>query len=457
MRVHILGICGTFMGGLALIARELGWQVSGADQGIYPPMSDQLRAAGIELSEGYASLPGAAQCDAVIVGNAMTRGLPAVEQLLREKRPLISGPDWLYQQVLRKRTVLAVAGTHGKTTTSAMLTWILECAGLQPGFLIGGVPLNFGVSARLGDGEVFVVEADEYDSAFFDKRSKFVHYRPDVLVLNNLEFDHADIFEDLAAIRRQFHHLVRTLPDNGLILRHRPDSALDSLLEMGCWTPLESFGAGGDWRTDRLDAAGRQFRVLHAGAETGRVAWSLIGDFNAENALAAIAAAAHLGVAPAQACAALDRFKSPRRRLELRGEVNGVTVYDDFAHHPTAIAASVQALRRAAPEQRLIAVLDPASNTMRMGVHRETLAPALRGADRVLLYRQPDVQFDLERVAAQCPVPAAVFTELDTLVQTLAADSRPGDQILIMSNGAFGAIHGKLLNALTARDHDHAT
>ena len=449
MRLHILGICGTFMGGLALLARELGWQVSGADQGIYPPMSDQLREAGIDLTQGYAGLPATEECEAIIVGNAMTRGIPAVEQLLSEKRLLISGPDWLYKQVLHQRTVLAVAGTHGKTTTASMLAWILEYAGLEPGFLIGGVPLNFGVSARLGGGRYFVVEADEYDSAFFDKRSKFVHYRPDLLILNNLEFDHADIFENIAAVRRQFHHLVRIMPGNGLILRHSPDAPLETLLEMGCWTPVKTFGSDGDWRYILMDEAGRRFKVLHGNLESGQVAWSLIGEFNCENALAAIAAAAHVGVKPALACEALATFKNPRRRLELRGEVGGIRVYDDFAHHPTAIAATVQALRKAVPGQRIIAVLDPASNTMRMGVHRETLAPALKGADRVLLYRVKNLHFDLQSVADNCAVSAAVFADVEALVQTLAHDARPGDHILIMSNSAFGGIHDKLLKALS--------
>ncbi len=452
MRVHILGICGTFMGGLALLARELGWQVSGADSGIYPPMSDQLTDAGIELTEGYASLPEPDECEAVIVGNAMTRGLPAVELLLNQKRPLISGPNWLYEQVLSQRTVLAVAGTHGKTTTSSMLAWILEYAGLQPGFLIGGVPLNFGVSARLGGGQYFVVEADEYDSAFFDKRSKFVHYRPDILILNNLEFDHADIFENIDAIYRQFHHLVRTLPANGLVLQHHPDSALEQLLAMGCWTPVQSFGSGGDWRYTLLDPAGRHFIVSQGETEVGRIEWDLIGEFNCENALAAIAAAAGVGVKPELACAGLAEFKSPRRRLELRGEVNGLQVYDDFAHHPTAIAATLGALRQSAPQRRIIAVLDPASNTMRMGVHQDTLAPALKAADRVLLYRVNNMQFDLQSVADACPVPATVFNDIDNLVQALVAQTQAGDLILIMSNSGFGGVHEKLLNALSNSD-----
>ncbi len=439
------------MGGLALLARELGWQVSGADTGIYPPMSDQLREAGIELCEGYAGLPDSADCNAIVVGNAMTRGLPAVEQLLTQKRPLVSGPDWLYTQVLQERTVLAVAGTHGKTTTASMLSWILERAGLEPGFLIGGVPLNFGVSARLGKGKYFVVEADEYDSAFFDKRSKFVHYRPDVLILNNLEFDHADIFDDLKAIRRQFHHLVRTLPANALILRHTPDDSLETLLEMGCWTPVITFGRAGDWSYTVLDKAAHSFTIQHGASDVGRVDWSLLGEFNCENALAAIAAAAHVGVSPEIACQALADFKNPRRRLELRGEFNGVRVYDDFAHHPTAIAATVLALSKAAPGQRIIAVLDPASNTMRMGVHQETLAPALKYADRIYLYQGQKLHFDLHVVTDACSGRASIFSDVDALVQSLAIETQPGDHVLIMSNSAFGGIHQKLLDALAQR------
>ena len=450
MRLHILGICGTFMGGLALIARQLGWQVSGSDSGIYPPMSEQLNAAGITLTQGYDTLPPSSECDTVIVGNAMTRGLPVVEQLLTEKRSLVSGPAWLYDQVLADKTVLAVAGTHGKTTTSSMLAWILDRANLEPGFLIGGVPLNFGCSARLGTGRYFVIEADEYDTAFFDKRSKFVHYRPEVLILNNLEFDHADIFDDLAAIRRQFHHLVRILPSNGLVLRHAPDDELDTLLEMGCWTSVNSFGPTGDWRYTLMDETGSHFKVWHHETEVGQVCWPLIGTFNCDNAVAALAAAAHVGVDPAVACAALSTFKSPRRRLELRGEIKGIKVYDDFAHHPTAIAATLHALRTAIPPQdRIIAVLDPASNTMRMGVHSKTLAPALQEADRIVLFQEHNLNFDLQQVADNCAHSATVSADLTTLVQTLATELQPGDHVLIMSNGAFGAIHDHLLQALT--------
>ena len=449
-RVHILGICGTFMGGLALLARELGMTVSGADQGIYPPMSEQLATAGIDLVEGYQAAQLDEPLDEVVVGNAMTRGNPVVERLLDEKRQLLCGPQWLYRHVLAGRRVLAVAGTHGKTTTASMLTWMLEHAGRHPGFLIGGVPLNFGISARLGTGP-FVVEADEYDSAFFDKRSKFVHYRPDVLVLNNLEFDHADIFRDLTDIKRQFHHLVRILPARGHVLAAAGDPALDELLAMGCWTPLQRFGIGaGEWqaRLDTPDA--RRFTVRDPQGTEHGVQWSLIGRHNVMNALAAIAAAHAEGVSPLQACDALATFEAPRRRLELRGTVRGVHVYDDFAHHPTAVRATLEALRAAVGEERIVAVLDPASNTMRMGVHRDTLAPSLDAADRVLLHRPPRIEFPLECVAGAVKAPVSVHESVDAIVDALVAEVRSGDHVLIMSNGGFGGIHGKLAAALEA-------
>ena len=487
MHTHILGICGTFMGGLAQLARELGHTVSGSDQGIYPPMSEQLERSGIALTQGF----GAAQLDGfddtrtteIVVGNALTRGHPVVERLLREKRELISGPQWLYRHVLAKRKVLAVAGTHGKTTTSAMLAWILQHAGLEPGFLIGGVPGHFGISARLGTGP-FVIEADEYDSAFFDKRSKFVHYRPDVLVLNNLEFDHADIFRDLADIQRQFHHLIRTVAQQGQILACTPDAALDAVLRMGCWSELQRFGPGdgpGDSPEDAL-GAGRE-NVLQDGLEDGvdndtaarwrvtldtsdasaftlhtpdgnaqSVQWQLIGRHNAMNALAAVSAAACVGVSLATACAALAQFQSPRRRLELHASVDGVRIYDDFAHHPTAVRATLQALRAAVGDARIIAVLDPASNTMRMGVHRDTLAPALHDADRVLLHRTGDMGFALEEVATEVRAITSVHDDVADIVSNLCAELQPGDHVLIMSNGGFGGIHKLLAGALaTAR------
>ncbi len=451
MKVHVLGVCGTFMGGLALLARELGHQVSGADQGIYPPMSEQLAAAGIALTEGFDAAQLDAHFDEVVVGNAMTRGNPAVERLLEEKRPLESGPAWLYRHVLAGRRVLAVAGTHGKTTTASMLAWILDHAGREPGFLIGGVPRNFGVSARMGHGP-FVVEADEYDSAFFDKRSKFVHYRPDVLVVNNLEFDHADIFRDLADVRRQFHHLVRTVPAGGTILAGAPDESIDALLAMGCWTPVTRFGEGaGAWklRLERPDATAFTVHAPDGGEHA--VSWPIIGRHNALNALAAVAAAAMEGVDAQTACTALEGFEPPRRRLELRATVNGIRIYDDFAHHPTAVRATLEALRAAVGEARIVAVLDPASNTMRMGVHRDTLAPALAAADRVLLHRPARMGFPLEEVAAAVRAPATVHDTVDGIVAALCAELLPGDHVLVMSNAGFGGIHGRLAAALEAR------
>jgi UDP-N-acetylmuramate: L-alanyl-gamma-D-glutamyl-meso-diaminopimelate ligase len=446
--VHILGICGTFMGGVALLARELGHAVSGADQGIYPPMSDQLRGAGIELTEGFDAAQLDADPDLVVVGNAMTRGIPVVERLLDDKRALVSGPQWLHRNVLARRTVLAVAGTHGKTTTASMLAWILEHAGQAPGFLIGGVPPNFGVSARLGSGP-FVVEADEYDTAFFDKRSKFVHYRPDVLILNNLEFDHADIFRDLDDVKRQFHHLVRTIARGARILVREDDAALEEVLAMGCWAPVQRFGlARGEWRMtpEREDAA--EFSIAAADGTAARVRWPLIGRHNALNAVAAVAAAHAVGVPLDAAADALAAFRAPRRRLELRGEINGIRIYDDFAHHPTAISATLGALRAAVGEARIVAVLDPASSTMRMGVHRDTLAPALAAADRVLLHRPAALEFDLRQVAVAARAPATVHEQVDDIVATLCRELAAGDHVLVMSNAGFGGIHRKLLTAL---------
>lgn len=456
MHTHILGICGTFMGGLAQLARELGHSVSGSDKGIYPPMSEQLERSGIALTQGFE----AEQLDAIdadhrheiLVGNALTRGHSVVERLLAEKRELLSGPQWLYQNVLAHRQVLAVAGTHGKTTTSSMLAWILQHAGLDPGFLIGGVPGNFGISARLGSGP-FVLEADEYDSAFFDKRSKFVHYRPDVLILNNLEFDHADIFRDLADIQRQFHHLIRTVPEQGRIIACAPDAALDAVLQMGCWSQLQRFGAQQHndethWQIALESADAATFSVRAPDGETHRISWNLIGRHNAMNALAAISAAACVGVALPDACSALEQFVSPRRRLELRATINGVRIYDDFAHHPTAVHATLSALRAAVGNARIIAVLDPASNTMRMGVHRDTLAPALSDADRVLLHRPAGLDFPLQEIATQVSAVTTVHDTVDDIVRTLCDEQANGDYVLIMSNGAFGGIHERLSKAL---------
>ena len=450
MNIHILGICGTFMGGIALLARALGHEVSGSDANVYPPMSTQLEAAGIRLSEGYdpAHLRPAPDC--VVVGNAMSRGNPAVEYVLDAGLPYVSGPQWLAEQVLRQRWVLAVAGTHGKTSTASLLAWILEDAGLDPGFLIGGVPLNFGVSARLGASPFFVVEADEYDTAFFDKRSKFVHYRPRTLILNNLEFDHADIFDDLAMIQRQFHHLVRTVPGSGLIVAPAEDQALNEVLEMGCWTPVERFSPDGPaaWHAGRTNPDGSRFEVLCHGRKAGTVAWALNGRHNVANALAALAAARHAGVPPSGAIKSLGSFRNVRRRMELRGETGGVRVYDDFAHHPTAIETTLAGLRARVGEERIFAVLEPRSNTMRMGVHAERLATSLWAADLVLVHTPPGLGWDAERVFEPLGARVRLLPAVADIVTAIAAEARPGDHVLVMSNGGFGNIHQRLLDAL---------
>ncbi|GGX90765.1 UDP-N-acetylmuramate--L-alanyl-gamma-D-glutamyl-meso-2,6-diaminoheptandioate ligase [Litchfieldella qijiaojingensis] len=454
MHVHILGICGTFMGSLALLARELGHRVSGSDANVYPPMSTQLREAGIELLEEYAAVNLELRPDLVVIGNALSRGNPEVEAVLDARQPYISGPQWLAEHVLPGRRVIAVAGTHGKTTTASLLAWLLESAGYAPGFLIGGVPRNFGVSARLGgEGAPFVVEADEYDTAFFDKRSKFVHYRPDIAVLGNLEFDHADIFPDLAAIERQFHHLVRTVPGSGELLVADGEPALDRVLEQGCWTPVTRFGRAEDsaWRLvlERADAS--RFQVIHETPEVSEdaiVDWHLNGEYNARNALAALAAAKACGVDLARGCAALSRFETPRRRQEVRGEVAGVQVVDDFAHHPTAIAATLRGLRAATPKGRLLAVIEPRSNTMRLGTLRGRLAESVAEADLVWWYRPPELGWSLAGVVEHSPVPSQVVGDLDDLVAAVVHEARPLDRIVVMSNGGFGGIHDKLLAAL---------
>lgn len=450
MHIHILGICGTFMAGIALLARAAGHTVSGCDAGVYPPMSTQLADAGIALREGYDPEQLAEfQPDRVVVGNVMSRGNPIIEELLNCDLPYISGPAWLAEHVLRDRHVIAVAGTHGKTSTSSLLAWILEQAGLEPGFLIGGIPANFGQSAQLGRGRFFVVEADEYDTAFFDKRSKFVHYRPRTLILNNLEFDHADIFPDLAAIQRQFHHLLRTVPGAGLIVANGEDMNLAEVLAMGCWTPVERFGAG-DWEALEITADGSAFSVDYWGEPQGRVQWSQLGLHNVHNALAALAAARHVGIPTAVAIAALADFQGVKRRLEICGIVNGVTVYDDFAHHPTAIATTLEGLRARVGDQPIIAVLEPRSNTMKMGVFKDSLAPALALADAVVLYQAPDLGWDLGEVAAALGSRGQVCHSLDETLATICAQAQPGTQVLIMSNGGFGGIHQRLLESLNA-------
>ena len=450
MHIHILGICGTFMGGIAVLAREMGYTVSGSDANVYPPMSIQLERAGIQLGQGYDHAQLEPAPDLVVIGNALSRGNAAVEYVLDRGLPYTSGPGFLADHVLKDRWVLAVAGTHGKTTTSSMLAWILEHAGLTPGFLIGGVPGNFDISARLGNAPFFVVEADEYDTAFFDKRSKFVHYRPRTVILNNLEFDHADIFPDLAAIQRQFHHLVRTVPGNGLIVTPRDDAALNQVLDQGCWTPLERFALDGDadWTARDIAPDGGSFAVYWRDQFQGKLEWDLIGMHNVHNAIAAVAAARHVGVPAAHGIAALAEFRGVKRRMEQRGVVNGITVYDDFAHHPTAIATTLAGLRHRIGKARIIALLEPRSNTMRMGVHREQLAPSLAEADVVFLYDPPDLDWDLGAVAAALGAKARVTETVEELVAEVTALARPGDHVLIMSNGAFGGVHEKLVEAL---------
>ncbi len=453
MRIHILGICGTFMGGVAKLASELGHQVTGTDTDVYPPMSDQLAALDIEVFEGFhARNLSRAQPDLVVIGNALSRGNDEVEAVLDESLAYVSGPQWLAENVLARHHTLAVAGTHGKTTSAAMLAWILEANGRKPGFLIGGVPKNFSTSARLGDGDHFVVEADEYDTAFFDKRSKFVHYRPDTLILNNLEYDHADIFDSLADIKRQFHHLVRTVPSRGHILTRAADQQLEEVIAMGCWTPVEEFGSANDsnpapqWCAE-TDAE-PNFDILYEGTVVGRVRWVVPGRHNRLNALGAIAAAYHAGIAPQDAAASLSEFESVKRRLENIGTVGGVHVYDDFAHHPTAIEETLNALRESAPRARLVAVLEPRSNTMRMGVHRDRLTDALRGADRAFVYQPRNLSWQFS-VAPGAAVTVARTT--DEIVAALQVELKPNDHVVIMSNGSFDGLHKRLLETLRRR------
>lgn len=447
MRLHILGICGTFMSGVAILAKQSGHEVSGSDMNVYPPMSDQLCAQGILLQEGYDPRHIPENVDAVIVGNVIKRGNPAMEYVLNAKIPYFSGPEWLAENILRKRHVLAVAGTHGKTTTTSMLTWILQQAGLTPGFLIGGVPENFGVSAALGESPYFVIEADEYDSAFFDKRSKFIHYRPQTLILNNLEFDHADIFPDLAAISQQFHFLVKTLPGNGLIIHPTQDEPLAAVFEKGCWTPTTTFGANGAWEAQLLTGDGSAFAVKHQGVTVGEVYWQLLGQHNVQNALAAFAAANHVGVTPQIAVNALPTFKNVKRRLEIKGQVNGIMVYDDFAHHPTAIATTLSGLRAKIGKARMIAVLEFGSYTMRTGVHKSRMQEALHQADMVIC-KSTDNDWGLQHLLTTFTQPTALFQEVDALVGSLAPQLEAGDHVIIMSNAGFDGIHQKLLNAL---------
>lgn len=450
MHIHILGICGTFMGGIAVLAKQQGHKVTGSDLNVYPPMSTQLEEQGIELVQGYDPSQLDPAPDMVVIGNAMSRGNPCVEYVLNRNLPYTSGPEWLRDNVLQQRWVLGVAGTHGKTTTSSMVAWILEHAGLEPGFLIGGVPGNFPFSARLGNAPFFVIEADEYDCAFFDKRSKFVHYRPRTLIMNNLEYDHADIFPDLAAIQRQFHHLVRTVPSNGRILMPAHDPALAEVRTMGCWSEIELVeGDGANWQAKLLKEDGSAFAVVLNGEVQGEVHWCGLGRHNVHNGLMAIAAARHAGVRVVDGIAALNEFIMPKRRMELRGEVAGIKLYDDFAHHPTAIATTIAGLRAKVGTARILAVLEPRSNTMKMGVHQGELIKSLVQADKAYMFAPTGLGWDIHQLALKAPIPTTVQHDINHLVDMLAAEAKPGDQILIMSNGGFDGIHLKLLDKLT--------
>ena len=450
MHIHILGVCGTFMGGLAVLARQAGHRVTGCDANVYPPMSTQLQAQGIELIEGFNPAQIALQPDLFVIGNVVSRGNPLMEAILDRNLPYISGPQWLGEHVLAGRWVLAVAGTHGKTTTTSMLAWILEDAGYQPGFLVGGVPQNFGISARLTDSDFFVIEADEYDTAFFDKRSKFVHYRPRTAVLNNLEFDHADIFDDLAAIERQFHHLIRTVPSTGRVVTNGLEESLTRVLNQGCWSEVRNFGSAVSDFSAEGDPS--DFAVLHHGKKVGQLTWSLTGVHNQLNALAAIAAADHLGVSAEVACEALSRFQNVKRRMELRGTVNGIEVYDDFAHHPTAIRTTLDGLRRKlGPDARILAVFEPRSNTMKLGTMKSQLPWSLENADLVFCHTAGldwDAAEALESMGVGPGQRAQVAGDIATLIEQITAVARPGDHIVCMSNGGFGGIHAKLLQAL---------
>lgn len=450
--LHILGICGTFMGGIAALAKELGFRVTGCDAQVYPPMSTQLEQLGIELMQGYKIEHFDDEPDLVIVGNAMSRGNVMVEYILDRNIPYTSGPQWLLENVLKDCWVLAVSGTHGKTTTSSMLTWILEYAQLSPGFLIGGVPQNFDCSARLGNPPFFVIEADEYDTAFFDKRSKFVHYRPRTLVINNLEFDHGDIFNDLSDIQRQFHHLIRMVPSNGLILSPNNEIAINETLQMGCWTPTEQSGCQKGWQAKKIVTDGSEFKVTFNGEEQGIVKWALIGDFNIDNALMAIAAARHAGVPSHIAIEALTEFINTKRRLELRGIINDIKVYDDFAHHPTAIAKTLAGVRtqvdNSNKQGRVIAVLEPRSNTMKSGVHKDTLPTSLNHADQVFIFQGEQVKWSMADLIKKCHQPCVIKDNIEQLVVEITKYIKADDSIVVMSNGSFSSIHDKLLNSI---------
>lgn len=448
MHIHILGICGTFMGSLAQLAKASGHRVSGCDANVYPPMSTQLEQAGIELIEGYDPRQLEPAPDLVVVGNALSRGNPCVEYMLNKGLRYTSGPQWLGDQFLDDKWVLAVAGTHGKTTTASMLAWVLDYAGMAPGFLIGGVPTNFGISARQGETPFFVVEADEYDTAFFDKRSKFVHYRPRTLIMNNLEFDHADIFPDLAAIQTQFHHLVRTVPEQGMIIYPQTDSNLQTVLDKGCWTELATTGEGGRWSANLLSDDGSAFEVFLDGNKAGEISWGQTGAHSVANALVVLAAARHVGISPDIACQALCEFAGVARRMECLGEVAGICVYDDFAHHPTAIATTLEGLRKKVGGKQIIAVIEPRSNTMKMGIHRQNLVAATDDADQVFWYLPAELEWSLSDMLVTGKATARLVEDIDALVDLTVQVARPGAHIVIMSNGGFGGFHQRLLKAL---------
>ncbi len=450
--IHILGVCGTFMGGVAIIAKQMGYRVTGSDINVYPPMSTFLTENGIEIIPHFETSQLQPAPDMVIVGNAMKRGNPCVEYILDNQLPYTSGPQWLHDNVLRERWVLAVSGTHGKTTTTGMLAWILEQNGLSPSFLIGGIAGNFGVSARLGESNFFVIEADEYDTAFFDKRSKFVHYNPKTLIINNLSFDHADIFDDLKAIQRQFHHMIRTISSSGLILSDKTEQSVKETLDMGCWSHKQFLGEEQEWYAQRISNDCTHFAVFHKGEKTAEVNWSIVGQHNMHNALMAIAAARHAGVSVENACAALATFVNAKRRLEVKGEVNGITVYDDFAHHPEAIQATLTALRdKIGGSVRILAVLEPRSNTMKMGIHKDDIAPSLVRADYVFVLQPDNIPWDVSDITNKCLQPAKWTANLERLIDMVVAEAHPTDHILVMSNGSFGGIHQKLLDKLAQK------
>ncbi len=480
MHIHILGICGTFMGGIALLARQLGYKVTGSDANVYPPMSTQLSEQGITLMEGYKAGHLNPAPDIVVVGNALSRGNAAIEHVLNQRLKYISGPAFLAEYILQDRWVIAVAGTHGKTTTSCMLSWILEEAKLNPGFLIGGVSQNFGVSARLGDPPFFIVEADEYDSAFFDKRSKFIHYRPKTLIINNIEFDHADIFPDLDAIKKQFHHLVRTVPGNGLIVAPKNDNNAKDVIEMGCWTPMVLFADASDksashtasdnltnnstnnatkksnqneteWQAINKKDDSSEYEIVKNKKLSGTVQWPLIGKHNALNGLASIIAAEHAGVPVNIATDALSKFKNAKRRMEVRAIINNITIYDDFAHHPTAIHTTLEGLRQHVGTSPIIAVLEPRSNTMRMGIHKNTLAGSLAIADEILLYQPEELDWNLSDSVDSTEQRIQIFDSIEAIINYIVANTQGGEHVLIMSNGAFGGIHEKLIQQLENR------